>query len=201
MEGLDIAQRLELMPALGRIGGPAALVASEQALADSDSATHAAGLAALFNWPDGSVAPRLLELARTEPHESHRNSAQRALIRIAPLDDARTDARRLDLLKTLAAMCGDDNAEFNRVLDRAKAVRTIETLRFMLPYIDNQANMEQACLTVVELAHHSGLREANREEFHKALDTVIATSQDATVVDRAQRYKKGQTWVRPKPAE
>jgi hypothetical protein len=51
---------------------------------------------------------------------------------------------------------------------------------------------------VVELAHHRGLREPNKAEFDQALDKVIQTSQDATVVDRAQRYKKGQTWVRPK---
>ena len=43
-----------------------------------------------------------------------------------------------------------------------------------------------------------GLREPHKAEFDQALDKVIQTSQDATVVDRAQRYKKGQTWVRPK---
>jgi len=199
MEKLDAKDRIELMPTLGRVGGPTALALAEEAYRDADPAMHAAGLAALSNWPDGIVAARLLELARTEEHPEHRTLARRALIRIAPLDDARSDERRLDLLRTLIAMCPDD-AEKNQVLERAKAVRTIETLRFIAPYMDEPRFAQQVCLTVVELAHHSGLREPHKEEFHTALDKVIVTSKDATVIDRAQRYKKGQTWVRPKPS-
>jgi hypothetical protein len=123
--------------------------------------------------------------------------ARKALIRIAPLPDGRSDQRRLDLLRTTFAMCADD-AERKLVLERAKAIRTVEALRFVTPYMSQPPLVEPACLTVVELAHHSKLREAHREEFHRILDQVIATSKDATVVDRAQRYKKGQTWVRPK---
>ena len=76
-------------------------------------------------------------------------------------------------------------------------MRSVETLRFVLPYVDKDKYSDQACLTVVELAHHSDLRESHREEFHAALDHVIETSKDETVIDRAQRYKEGRTWVRP----
>jgi HEAT repeat protein len=200
MEKLDPQRRLELMPALGRVGGPAALAAVEEAYADQDAAEHAAGVTALCNWPDGAVVARLLEIARTDEHPEHRTLARRALIRIAPLEDARSDARRLDLIKTLAVMCSDDR-ERNQLLQRAKAVRTVETLRFVAPFMDRTPLSQQACATVVELAHDSGLRERHQEEFHRALDKVIATSQDATVIDRAQRYQRGQTWVRPKRPE
>lgn len=199
MKTLDAKDRIELMPTLGRVGGSTALASAEEAYRDADPAMHAAGLAALCNWPDGIVAARLLELARTEEHPEHRMLARRALIRIAPLDDARSDERRLDLLRTLIPMCSGD-AEQNQVLERAKAVRTIQTLRFIASYLDEPRFAQQACVTVVELAHHSGLREPHKEEFHAVLDKVIATSKDATVIDRAQRYKKGQTWVRPKPS-
>jgi HEAT repeat protein len=197
MNKLDPQQRIALMPALGRVGGPAALAAVENALNDSDAALHRAGLTALGNWPDGSVVGRLLEIARTDEHAEHRAMCRKALIRIAPLEDARSDARRLDLLRTLFVMCPDE-AERNQLIERAKAVRTVETLRFMMTFIDQAALSQQACATVVELAHHSGLREQHKEEFHRALDKVVAVSRDATVIDRAQRYQTGQTWVRPK---
>jgi hypothetical protein len=200
MNKLSTPQRLQLMPALGRVGGPAALAAAEEAYGEKDGTVHAAGLAALCNWPDGAVVGHLLEAARIDAHPEHRTLARRALIRIAPLEDARSDARRLDLLRTLFVMCPDD-AERNQVLERVKAVRTVETLRFVAPYLDQPPFSHQACTTVVELAHHSGLRESHREEFHRALDRVIATSQDATLIDRAQRYKAGQTWARPKSPE
>ena len=53
-------------------------------------------------------------------------------------------------------------------------------LRFLVPYLDEQKFAEQACLSVVELAHHRTLRQPNKAEF-----------------DRANRYQKDQTWVRP----
>ena len=83
------------------------------------------------------------------------------------------------------------------VLVRASAIRTGESLRFVLPYVDNPTLSEAACLGVVELAHHRGLREPNKVEFDAALDKVIATSKDEVVIDRANRYKRGQTWARP----
>jgi hypothetical protein len=94
-------------------------------------------------------------------------------------------------------LCTRDE-ERNLLLDRARAVRTVETLRFLSPLLDEPALAQQACQSIVELAHHRALRDANKAEFHAALDRVIETSQDAMVIDRANRYKNGQTWVRPK---
>jgi hypothetical protein len=194
------AERNVLLPTLGRVGGAAALDVVDAAVASTDAATHDAGIRALCNWPDGAVVSRLLRVARTDDDQAQRQLALQALIRVAPLADDRTDLRRLDTLRTALAMCATD-AERNQVLDRAKAVRTVDTLRFLLPLLDQPAHAQQASLTIVELAHHSKLRESHRGEFHQALDRVIATSKNATVVDRAQRYKKGETWVRPKSAE
>jgi hypothetical protein len=120
----------------------------------------------------------------------------RALIRIAPLPDGRTDAEKLDLLKKAMALCAHDT-ERNLALRRAAAIRTIETLRFLLPYLDQPAFAQQACLSLVELAHDRTLREPNKEEFDRTLDRVIAISEDEIVVERANRYKRGETWSGP----
>jgi HEAT repeat protein len=193
----DADEQRALLPLLGRIGGAEALKLIEAAYDDDDPQRHAAGMAALCNWPKGSIAPQLLEIARTAKRPDDRNKARKTLIRIAPLPDERSDERRLDLLRTTMAMCSDE-AERKQLLERAKAIRLVETLRFVVPYLDDPQFAQQACVTVVELAHHSGLREPHKDEFHRALDQVIAISQDPVVVDRAQRYKKGQTWARPK---
>lgn len=197
MKELSAAQQIVLLPAVGRVGGPAALAEAEKAFGSTNAELHAAGLAALCNWPDGSIGTRLLQIARTEEHAEHREMALKALIRVAPLPDARSDARRLDLVRTVLAMCQTD-ADRNLVLQRAKSIRTLETARFVATFLDQPKHAQQACETVVELAHHRGLREPNKVEFDRWLDRVIEISQDATIVDRAQRYKKDQTWVRPK---
>ena len=85
-----------------------------------------------------------------------------------------------------------------RVLERANAIRTVETFRFVLPYLDNPALAEPACKSVVELAHHQKLRDGNKDEFMKALDKVISTTKNAELVERASRYKEGKTWERKK---
>ena len=95
-------------------------------------------------------------------------------------------------------LCTRDE-EHNLVFKRASAIRIPETLAFAVSYLDQPPYAQQACETVVELAHHRALREANKAAFDRALDQAMETSQDAVIVERAQRYKRGQTWVRPKP--
>ncbi len=124
-------------------------------------------------------------------------TALRALIRIAPLPDGRTDQQKLQLLIDTLPLCQRDD-ERKLVLERAGAIRTVETLRFLLPYVDQNEFAQTACWSIVELAHHRTLREPHKAEFHAALEKVKATSKDATTIDRANRYQQGQTWVRPK---
>jgi HEAT repeat protein len=200
MGALNNDDRMAMLPTLGRIGGAAALQAVEAAIGDANPKLHDAGLRALCNWPDASISSRLIELAGKDAHADHQTRAIRALIRVASLPDGRKDAEKLELLRTAMTACTRD-AERNLVLQRASAIRIPETLRFLVPYLDQPAYAQQACLAVVELAHHRDLREANKAEFDRALDKVIQISKDATVVERANRYKKNQTWVRPRESD
>jgi len=193
---LGQSDQMIVLSTLGRVGGVPALKVVEEAIANADPAAHEMGLRALCNWPDASVVGRLLELARIEMRPEHRRMALRALIRVATLSDKRTDGHRLDVLRTAIVMSRTDS-ERDLVLQRAQAIRTIESLRFIQPYLSQPTYAERACLTVVELAHHRKLREPNKAEFDKVLDQVIATTENAVIIDRAKRYKKDQTWVRP----
>ena len=196
MAMLDRADGTVLLPALGRVGGPAALKAVNAALGDRDPMRHEAGLRALCNWPNASVAPELTQLAKAGQSSGERTTAVRALIRVAPLPDGRSDADKLELLQRALTLCTRDT-ERHLALQRAAAIRIPETLRFLVPYLDQPAYAQQACQAIVELAHHRDLREPNKAEFDQALDEVIAVSDDATVIERAKRYKRGETWVRP----
>lgn len=190
-------EQMAMLSTLGRVGGAAALKRIEAVVASKDAKLRDVGMKALCNWPDASIAPRFIELAMSAELPEHRIMALRALVRVAPLADKRSDKERLELLAKAMTMCQRDE-ERKLVLQRARAVRTVETLRYLVPYLDQPALAQMACESIVELAHHRALRDANKAEFHKALDQVSATSKDAVVVDRAGRYKRGETWVRPK---
>jgi len=195
VEKLSPEDQLRMLSTLGRVGGAAALEVIESKIASSDVREHKLGVRAICNWPDASVAARLLELHKSEKRAEYREMVLKALIRVAPLSDERSPEERLELLRTAMKLCSKDS-ERNLVLQRAAAIRTVETLRWVLTFFDQPALAVHVHEAVVELAHHRSLREPNKAEFDAALDQVLAASKDEIVLDRAQRYKKGQTWDR-----
>jgi hypothetical protein len=198
MAKLSADDNTALHSTLGRVGGAAALAVVERAIADKNPARHAAGIRALCNWPDATVAARLETLTETARNPSERAQLLKALIRVAALKDARTNAERLAVLKRAMTLSTTDE-ERNLVIRRARTIHTLESLRYVLPYLDKPELAQEACASIVELAHYKELREPNKAEFDRALDAAIRISKDPVVVDHAQRYKKGQTAERSAP--
>ena len=197
MSGMDSQQRIDMLSCLGRVGGKHARDAIENYLRSREARKRAGGINAFCNWPDSTIAPRLLELANTVKRPEHRIALLRAVMRIAPLPDDRADEERLQLLKKAMKMATRDS-ERKLAIQRARAIRHPDSLRYVLGFFDDETFTEDVCLSIVELAHHRELRESAKDEFFAALDKVMETSKDEVVVDRARRYKNNQTWVRPK---
>ncbi|RMF97595.1 MAG: hypothetical protein D6741_09975 [Planctomycetota bacterium] len=197
---MESRDQLALLPCVGRIGGKLALQIVLSAVEHPSPKAHDVGVTALCNWPDSSPADELIDLYLTDEHDVHKRRALRALIRIAPLPDGRSEAERLALLKRVLELCRHESDK-RLAVARAGAIRSIETLRFLMPLTENEALREDACFAIVELAHHRDLREPNKEEFDAALDRVIEVAKDPIVVQRAQTYKKGETWGGPKRSE
>ena len=190
-----------LLTVLARVGGNDAIAIVDGLVADTNAAKRKIGLAALTKWPDATVSQRLLDLLGSSQDPAERDQILGALIRIAPLPDNKlNDQQKLELLQKTMSLCQRDE-DRRRVLERANAIRTIETLRFVVPYLDDPNLAEPACLSVVELAHHRNIRDANKDEFTKALDKVLGTTKNEELIERADRYKQGQTWERKKPAK
>jgi hypothetical protein len=76
-------------------------------------------------------------------------------------------------------------------LERAAAVRTVETLRFVVPYLDDPSLAEQACRTVAVLAHHKELRQPHKQEFEAALQKVLKISKQSDTLESARRSLQG----------
>jgi HEAT repeat protein len=183
------ADRAELLPLLGRIGGPAARTLIQQALDSKEPKLHEVGVRALCNWPDPSVADQLLDLARTAADPHNRLGSLRAFIRVVALPGNLSDDKRLAMLKQAMQLARRDE-ERALVLERASAVRSVETLRFLLPYLATTL-AEPASKSIVELARHKELGQPNQQEFGAALSTVIKTSTDPATVEKARRCLQG----------
>ncbi len=179
-----------LLPLLGRIGGKRSLEKIQTALESKDPDLYGVGVRAMCNWPDGDVAQELLDIFQSSQEETYRLQAMRAFIRVIALRHERPNSESLEMLREAMKFCSRDE-ERNLILSRTTSaeIRSLEALQFVLPYLKNPATAQQACRAVVGLAHHRYLRRPNQAEFNKALNEVIAVSDDPALVDQARRYR------------
>jgi HEAT repeat protein len=181
----------DLLPLLGRLGGPEALMLIRRSL--TDPALREAALVGLSSWPDAAANKDLLALAEKGQTDQEKRRALQALTRINTVLIQRSPEERLAILKvmkrTMALATRDDDRR--AILAGLGNIRHIETLHYLLPYLDQPALAQAACKGIVELAHSRMLREPNRAEFVKALDRVIVLCKDRGLVDRAKQYKTG----------
>ena len=188
-----------LFSALGRIGGKTARNVVMTALADSDPTLRRAALQALCNWPDGTVAAKLVEVATKADDPANRKMALEALIRVAPLPNDRkrpgsnrSDKERLTMTKK-AMELATTKQQKSTILRRAGAIYTMDTLHFVLPYLEQPDLAPSAAEAIVAIAHHKEVRHAHQGEFEEVLGRVIKISKNPKLINEAQRYKEDRT--------
>ena len=199
LESVNTAQSDQLLSLAGRVGGKKLIHFVAEIATGKDASRRKLGIDALSKWPDAGVADTLLEITTKATDVAERSQAFQGYVKISATRDSRSDKQRLDRMKQ-AMTIAKTLEEETLVLNRCRTAYDVETLRFVLPYVDRPQFAQLACETTVELAHHRELRDPNKAEFDKALDKVIATANDPVVVDRANRYKRGETWTRPTKA-
>ncbi len=192
---VNIDQRDQLLSLLGRVGRKKLLDYVTGVAKSDDPARRKLGIDALSKWPDASVAETLFGIVNSSTDPVQRDQAFRGYLRVSANRDGRPDKERLNLLKQ-GMKAAKSPAEVALVINRVRTAYDIDALRFVLPYVDQPEFAQIACETIVEIAHHREVRDPNKAEVDKMLDKVIATSKDPVVVERARRYKRGETWDR-----
>jgi HEAT repeat protein len=194
---IDSADRDDLLSLVGRVGGKKLINFVGDIASETDASRRKLGIDALSKWPDASVADKLLEIVNKATDPAERHQAFQGYVKISATRDNRSDKQRLDRMKE-AMKAVRTPEEQQLVLNRTRTAYAVESVRFVLPYVDQPEFAQVACETIVEIAHHREVRDPNKAEFDKALDKVISITKDPVIVDRAQRYKRGETWERPK---
>jgi hypothetical protein len=196
LDGIDASQRDELLSLVGRVGGKKLINFVAAIATGNDASRRKLGIAALSKWPDASVADKLLEIVNKAPDPAERDEAFQGYVKISATRDKRPDRQRLDRMKRAMQLAKTPREQL-LVINRCRTAYDVDALRFVLPYVEQPQLAQMACETIVELAHHREIRDPNKAEFDKALDRVIQTSKNPVVVERANRYKRGETWARP----
>jgi hypothetical protein len=180
----------EYLPLLGRLGGARALSRIRAGLADPRPEVQEAAVRGLCNWPTAEVADPLLALARDSDNANFRRWALRAYVRVVSLKSERPDDQSLAMLQNAMRLCQQAEDE-QLILERASAIRTLDSVLWIASYLDDPRRNQAACRALVELAHHRLLRQPNMDRFGPILDKVSTISKDPEVVERAKRYRLG----------
>jgi len=190
LSGVDLTRSAMHLPLLGRLGGPQSLKIIDAALTSDDASVREAAVRGICNWPDASVAERLIALAGDSKNSAYQQRALRAYVRVITLPNDRGDDQTLRLLQSAMQLAG--KAEDRQlILTRASTIRTMDAVDWIAGYLDQPELAQTACESLVELAHHRFLRQPNMDRFKPLLQRVSQISQNPDVVDRAKRYQLG----------
>ena len=195
LDTIEAAQRDELMPLIGRVGGKRLISFVADIATGEDASRRSFGIDALSKWPDASPADTLLEIAKKTTDTAERRQAFQAYVKVCAIRDHRSDQQRLE--RMIQAMKEARTTEEKvAVINRTRTAYDVEAMRFVRPYLDQPEFCQTACETIIELAHHRQIRDPNKAEFDAVLDQVIKLSTNDELVERANRYKRGETWER-----
>jgi hypothetical protein len=189
-ESFSEEEKMQILPLLGRLGGQRAMTIIASRLDSEEEKAKKAAIRALCNWPDASVADKLLELVKSTENPTYRRWTLRAYIRVISLPSDRAPEKTLAMLKQAMALAKEPEDK-RLAIDRAETARTIETVKWLRPFLDQKSLAQAACRTLVSLAHHRFLRHPNMEIFKPILEKVQEVSEDATIRAEAERYRLG----------
>jgi HEAT repeat protein len=167
----DASRRAALLPALGRLGGEAALAEIQRALADPVEDVRDAAVRALSNWPDASVADQLRDLARHGDKPAHRIWALRGFVRVIAREGRAEPEKTWEGLREameLATRVEDQRL----VLSRMTATRVPQALELAVACLDDESLREEAIETALSLA--DAMKESHPAAARAALERVLA---------------------------
>ena len=185
-----VSEPVAYLSLIGRLGGPTALKTIDASLASDNAEIKQAAVRALCNWPTADVADRLWQLASRPDNATFQQWALRAYVRVVTLKSDRPEAQTLAMLQR-AMQVARSPEDKQWVLSRASTVRTLETLAWIAPFLDDPALDQTACQAIVEMAHHRFLRHPNMDRFGPLLEKVARLSKDPAVAERAKKYRFG----------
>jgi len=165
----DVGSRCSLLSVLGKIGDDSALPMLRTALKDEDADVRDAAVRAVADWPGAGPAEILIELARSAPKEIHRVLALRGYVRIVGLPSDRSAEQTLKMYK--AAMEAATRPEEKKlVLARIPKLRTVEALKFVEPYLEDEAVKAEAEIAYMAIA--VAIKAEHEKEAAAALDKI-----------------------------
>ena len=183
MRGAAVPAKAALVRVLAKAAGPKALEAVRAAVKDADATIQEAGVRALADWPDASVAPDLLEIAKTGARQNLQVLALRGYVRLANVPPDRPAAEKLKMYE--AALAAAKRPEEKKlVLGPLGEIKVIGALRMAAALMGDDPLKEEAAATAVRIAKSMGddvRKDDARADVRAAMQKVLDISKGDNV--------------------
>ncbi|MBQ6107656.1 MAG: hypothetical protein IJK97_05550, partial [Thermoguttaceae bacterium] len=150
---------VKALPMLGRLG-TGRIWGLIQDAQKGTPALQAAAARAICNWPNAAHADLLWKMATESKEAADRQQALRAFIRVITIPSSVSPDVTLEKLQD-AFRQAEDPAEMKFAVQRAAAIRTTRCVAWLASLLDCEVTSQEACASIVELAHHRFLRQPN----------------------------------------
>ena len=189
-EGKDSEEfRAKALPMLGRLG-TGRIWGMIQDAQKGSPALQAAAARAICNWPNAAHADLLWKMATDSKEAADRQQALRAFIRVITIPSSVSPDVTLETLQD-AFKQAEDPAEMKFAVQRAAAIRTTRCVAWLASLLDCEVTSQEACASIVELAHHRFLRQPNKAFFEPILLEVEKVAKDKNIQVLAEKARMG----------
>ncbi|MBQ2822763.1 MAG: hypothetical protein IJF17_14410 [Thermoguttaceae bacterium] len=181
--------RAKVLPLIGRFGTSDAYAMIQKAKAEKSSVLQNAADRAICNWPNSAYADEIWQLANHSQDAETRRLALRAFIRVVSIPGGMSGDAKLEKIQDAFAVASA--AEKKLAVSRTSAIRTTRAVAWLASLLDDSTVGQEACASIVELAHHRFLRQPNKAFFEPILLKVEAVSRNTKTRELAAKARMG----------
>jgi HEAT repeat protein len=184
MQGASGDKRVALIQVLGKIGGTDALAAVTRDASSDDASVKDAAVRSLAGWPEPDAAGALLDIVSRTDNTTHRVVALRGLVRLLGAEQVKpTIATQMYALALKAVDRADDR---KLIIAGLSGVRSIEALRLVAGYLNDETLKSEAAMAVVKIACSQGNGDKGLEEYESV---VIVRRALSSITDEKARQQ------------
>ena len=174
-----------LLGLLGKIGGPQAFEIVLKTMRDGSPTAKAEAFQSLCSWPDTHAMDELYRLSTKLVNKQLADEAFRGYLRILTLPSERTAEETVALFEKSKQRANTSELQ-NELLRRIATVRTLKTLDFVVPFMENPETQETAFRAILELAKDDSFHAANRTKIDPLLENILRNAKSSDPSERAR---------------